>query len=77
MPVEEVEYGYVAEDRHMVQRFLDGKSPALTFQDGLEVTKLLMACYMSAERGQRVSFPIDGLDDYIPVTARTSERSHG
>ena len=40
--------------------------------DGLEVTKLLMACYMSAERGERLSWPVAGLDDYVPPSARES-----
>src|SRR5262249_10116426 len=50
---EPAEYGYQDENRHMAERFLAKKKPELTFEDGLEVTKLLMACYMSAERGER------------------------
>jgi predicted dehydrogenase len=73
MPVvadEETEYGYTGENRHMVDRFLAGQPPSETFEDGLEVTRLLMACYMSAERGERLAWPVKGLDDYVPAVAR-------
>jgi len=73
MPVvteEEAEYGYVAENRHMVECFLDGKTPAETFDDGLEVTKLLMACYMSAERGMRLEWEPEGLASFVPAVAQ-------
>ena len=73
MPVvteEEAEYGYVAENRHMVECFLKGATPVETFHDGLEVTKLLMACYMSAERGQRLEWEPKGLADFVPTVAR-------
>ena len=56
MPVvaaEEVEYGYTAENRHMVRSFLDGRRPEENFADGVDVTELLMAAYMSAETGTR------------------------
>jgi predicted dehydrogenase len=67
---EPAEYGYQDENRHMAERFLAKKKPDFTFDDGLEVTKLLMACYMSAERGERLSWPVAGLDDYVPSMAR-------
>ena len=73
MPVvadEPGEYGYTGENRDMVDCFLAGKPPIETFEDGLEVTKLLMACYMSAERGERLSWPVAGLDTYVPAVAR-------
>jgi predicted dehydrogenase len=73
MPVvssEETEYGYTAENRHMVESFLDGKRPEENFSDGLNVTELLMAAYMSAEREKTVTFPVAGLEDFIPAVAR-------
>ena len=73
MPVvvdEESEYGYVGENRHMVECFLAKKMPSETFEDGLEVTKLLMASYMAAERGERLAWPVAGLDDFIPSVAK-------
>ncbi|MBI1853152.1 MAG: Gfo/Idh/MocA family oxidoreductase [Planctomycetes bacterium] len=73
MPVvtnEEMEYGYVDENRHVVQRFLSGKPPMETFHDGLEVSRLLMALYMSAERNERLAWPPAGLDEFIPAVQR-------
>ncbi len=78
MPVvadEPGEYGYTAEDRHMVECFLTGKRPMETFEDGLEVTRLLMACYMAAERGERLAWPPQGLDDYVPSVARETYKA--
>ena len=45
MPViseEPGEYGYVGENRHMVRSFLAGKRPDENFDDGVNVTELLM-----------------------------------
>jgi len=78
MPVvtdEEGEYGYTGENRHMVDCFLKGEMPSETFQDGLEVTKLLMACYMSAERGEKLAWEPEGLDEFIPAVAREAYSS--
>jgi predicted dehydrogenase len=63
-------YGYTAENRHMVQCFLDRKRPKENFSDGVAVTELLMTAYMSAEKGITVKFPPTGLDDYIPLVAQ-------
>jgi hypothetical protein len=38
--------------------------------DGLEVVRLLMAAYMSAEQGKTLSFPPPGLAEFIPAVAR-------
>ena len=63
-------YGYTAENRHMVESFLAGKRPDENFDDGLNVTELLMTAYMSAEQGKTISFPPSGLDTYVPSVAR-------
>ena len=63
-------YGYTAENRHMVQCFLEGKRPKENFSDGVAVTELLMAAYMSAEKGMTIKFPPKGLDDYVPLVAQ-------
>jgi len=73
MPVIEDEavcYGYVAENRHMVDCFLNGKKPELTFEDGVAVSCLLAACYRSAEEGCAVVPDIDALRDFVPAVAR-------
>nr|WP_321525566.1 Gfo/Idh/MocA family oxidoreductase [uncultured Cohaesibacter sp.] len=73
MPVLEDEagiYGYTDENRHMVECFRKGVTPAETFEDGLAVVQMLMGLYYSAEVGRTVSFPVDDLEDYVPVVAR-------
>jgi predicted dehydrogenase len=62
-------YGYEAENRHFVRAFLSGETPMLTFDDGVEVVRTLMAAYMSAERGCTLSFPPDGLGSFVPAVA--------
>jgi predicted dehydrogenase len=73
MPVvadEPVAYGYQAEDRHFARVFLGLEEPLLTFRDGLEVTRMLMAAYRSAEEGRTLDFPPDGIEDFVPAVAR-------
>jgi len=73
MPVvscEEFEYGYTGENRHMVESFLEGRRPEENFDDGLNVTELLMAAYMSMEKGKTMTFPPAGLENFIPAVAR-------
>jgi predicted dehydrogenase len=74
MPIVEDEagtYGYVGENRHMVDCFRHGRTPMETFEDGLEVTRMVMALYKSAETGQVVRLPDESLETYVPVPART------
>ncbi len=73
MPVvadEEAEYGYVAENRHMVRSFLAGRRPDESFSDGVNVTELLMTAYMSAEEGRTIAFPPPELESFVPAVAR-------
>lgn len=73
MPVLEDEpgvYGYVNENRHMVEAFRKGGRPMETLADGLAVVEMLMALYRSAEIGQVVRFPAANLENYIPPVAR-------
>ncbi|MGH7582380.1 MAG: gfo/Idh/MocA family oxidoreductase, partial [Gemmatimonadales bacterium] len=70
VPDEAATYGYVAEDRHFVQAFLGREKPLLTWVDGVEVMRILMAAYMSAEQGKTLAFPPRGLDGFIPAVAR-------
>ena len=67
-------YGYVAENRHMVQAFLDGRMPDETWRDGLAVTEVLMACYKSAEEGRTIAMPAD-LVDFVPQVAQGTWRT--
>jgi predicted dehydrogenase len=70
VPQEYIAYGYTDEDRHFVNAFLGREEPLLTFDDGVEVVKMLMTAYQSAERGTTVAFPPKGLDTYKPQVAR-------
>ena len=63
-------YGYTAENRHMTRAFLRGEKPMLTFDDGLEVVKILMTAYMSAQKGATIDFPPDGLEGFLPDVAK-------
>lgn len=77
MPVvanEAAAYGYEAEDRHFARAFLRRETPSLTFDDGVDVVKLLMAAYMSAEEERTVAFPPEGLDAFVPAVARGAWR---
>jgi predicted dehydrogenase len=73
MPVvvnEAIAYGYEAEDRHFVRAFLGKEKPALTWHDGLDVVKLLMTAYMSAEQGKTIEFPPRNIDKFVPQVAQ-------
>jgi predicted dehydrogenase len=73
MPVVDDEagvYGYVGEDRHMVDAFRHRRMPMESFADGVGVAEMLMALYRSAELGRVVEFPSPELETYIPAVAR-------
>ncbi|HZA60776.1 MAG TPA: Gfo/Idh/MocA family oxidoreductase [Actinomycetota bacterium] len=73
MPVmadEGVAYGYLHENRHMVEAFRSDSQPDEDLHDGLLVTELLMAAYLSAEQGTTVSLPVPDLDEFVPAVAR-------
>ncbi len=69
IPDEAATYGYVAEDRHMVESFLRGDSPAENWHDGLLVARLMMTAYMSAESGKRLKFDPAKVRNYKPKVA--------
>jgi predicted dehydrogenase len=73
MPVvanEAVAYGYEAEDRHFVRVFQGKEESRLTLDDGLEVVKMLMTAYQSAEQGKTLSFPPKGIEQFVPAVAK-------
>ncbi len=77
MPVvagEAAVYGYEAEDRHFVRAFLGREAPQLTFDDGVEVVKLLMTAYLSAEQGRTLDFPPPGVEAFVPAVAKGTWR---
>jgi predicted dehydrogenase len=73
MPVvanEAAAYGYEAENRHFVRAFLGKGEPLLTWDDGLDVVRILMTAYQSAEQGKTLRFPPGGLERFVPAVAR-------
>ena len=77
MPVvaeEYAAYGYVNEDRHFVRVFLGKEKARLTFADGVEVVRMLMAAYKSAEQGRTVRVPAGGPRRFVPKVAKGTWR---
>jgi predicted dehydrogenase len=70
VPEEYTAYGYTGEDRHFVRAFLGLEAPRLTFADGLEVVRILMTAYQSAEKGVTLAFPPKGIDKFVPQVAQ-------
>jgi predicted dehydrogenase len=66
-------YGYIAENQDMVSSFLKGEMPKETWRDGLEVMKVIMAMYLSADAGRTVSgeeLEGDSVRSYVPLCTR-------
>ena len=73
MPVvvnEAIAYGYEAEDRHFVRAFLGKEAPLLTFHDGLDVVRLLMTAYKSAELGKTLEYSERAVEKFVPQVAQ-------
>lgn len=70
VPNEAMTYGYEAEDRHFCRVFQGKEKPLLTFDDGVDVMRMLMTAYQSAEQGKTLSFPPKGIDQFVPAVAR-------
>ncbi|HXI20061.1 MAG TPA: Gfo/Idh/MocA family oxidoreductase [Gemmatimonadales bacterium] len=80
MPVvadEAVAYGYEGENRHFVRAFLGREDPRLTWEDGLDVVRVLMAAYMSAEQDRTLPFPPPGVDKFVPAVAKGTWKPGG
>jgi predicted dehydrogenase len=64
-------YGYTDENVDALAAFREGRNALLDFDDGLEVVRLTMAAYLSAEQGRAVDLTdpgtLAGLDDYVPL----------
>jgi predicted dehydrogenase len=70
VPDEPATYGYAAEDRHFVRAFRGLEPPRLTVDDGVDVVRMLMTAYQSAEEGRTLDFPPKGIDKFVPKVAR-------
>jgi predicted dehydrogenase len=64
-------YGYTDENENATQAFLEGRDGLLPWRYGLEITKLVMAGYMSAERKQVIDLtdPViqKELETFVPI----------
>lgn len=70
VPEEYAAYGYTGENRHFVRVFQGKEKPLVTFDDGVEVVKVLMTAYQSAEQGKTLSFPPRGIEKFVPAVAK-------
>ncbi|MEE9177190.1 MAG: Gfo/Idh/MocA family oxidoreductase [Acidimicrobiia bacterium] len=70
-PDEPALYGYVDEQRDLVEAIEDGRPPLLDWSYGLEIVRLTMAAYMSAEQGRTVDLTdpstLEELETYVPL----------
>lgn len=64
-------YGYTDENKDAAAAFLAGKDGTLPWSYGLEITKLVMAAYLSAERGKTIDLTDTAvqqeLETYVPL----------
>jgi hypothetical protein len=64
-------YGYTDENEEMIRAFQDGRDGMLPWSYGLEITRLAMAAYLSAERKQVVDLEDPAtqreLESYVPL----------
>jgi hypothetical protein len=64
-------YGYTDENEDIARAFLAGRDAFLPWSYGLEITRLVMAAYLSAERKQTVDLTDPAvqreLETYVPL----------
>ena len=64
-------YGYTDENRDMLRAFEAGRDAMLSWEFGLEIQRLVMASYLSAERGKTIDLTdpavIAELESYVPA----------
>lgn len=70
LPQEGAVYGYLDQNEHVVDAFRAGENASEDLHDGLEVSRLVAASYLAAERGERIDFRDAALDEYVPEPAR-------
>lgn len=64
-------YGYTDENQDMLKCFSAGRNAMLSWEYGLEIQRLVMASYLSAERGKTIDLTdkavVAELDSYVPA----------
>lgn len=67
-------YGYTDENQDAVTAFREGRSAMLDFDYGVEIVRLTMAAYLSAEEGRVVDLTdpvtLERLEHYVPAIQR-------
>ena len=67
-------YGYVDENEEMLRAFSEGRDAKLSWSYGLEITRLVMAAYMSAEKKRVIDLTDPAiqqeLETYVPLIAQ-------
>ena len=70
-PDEPALYGYVQEQRDLVEALEEGRAPLLDWNYGLEIVRLTTAAYMSAEQGRTVDLTdpatAEEVENYVPL----------
>lgn len=69
-------YGFINENRHMVESFLASRMPIETWEDGAFIVELLMASYMAAEKKKKLKFPPEGIEDFVPSVEQRTWKSN-
>lgn len=70
VPEEYAAYGYTAEDRHFVRVFRGLEEPRLTFADGVDVVRVLMTAYKSAQEGRTLEYSPKAIEKFVPLVAQ-------
>jgi len=64
-------YGYTDENRDVLESFSAGRDAMLSWDYGAEITRLVMASYLSAERDRTIdltdSATLAELETYVPA----------
>jgi predicted dehydrogenase len=64
-------YGYTDENRDMLESFSAGRDAMLSWDYGVEITRLVMASYLSAEHGRTIDLTdpatLAELEGYVPA----------
>jgi predicted dehydrogenase len=70
-------YGYTDENVDAAQAFLAGRDAFLPWQYGLEITRLVMAAYMSAERQQVIDLTDPAIQEQLEMFVPLIQQGRG
>ncbi len=70
-------YGYTDENEDAARAFLAGKDASLTWDYGLEITKLVMAAYMSSERQKTIDLTDPAIQNELEMFVPLIQQGKG